>query len=189
MKKAVFIRVLFAISIAAYPFIVYFGIQVLSPSFFGLLLAMVMTLRFGVLLPQERRLLLPLLAILLAYSLLAAFLSSMRLLLWYPALVNFLLCGIFANSLRFEEPLLLRLVKARNMVLSEHAPRYLRTLTGLWAVFFALNGTMALWTSSKSLELWTLYNGLISYFIVAALMGGEWIFRRWYKKRMSTTAQ
>jgi uncharacterized membrane protein len=35
-----------------------------------------------------------------------------------------------------------------------------------------------------SIELWTLYNGLVSYFLVAILVGGEWLFRRHFKRRM-----
>jgi uncharacterized membrane protein len=35
------------------------------------------------------------------------------------------------------------------------------------------------------MEVWTAYNGLIAYLIVGLLIGGERIFRRHYKKRMS----
>jgi len=70
------------------------------------------------------------------------------------------------------------------MPVGKHVPQYLSRLTALWAVFFALNGMTALWTSTASMEVWTLYNGLISYFIVAALIGAELLFRSYYKKRM-----
>jgi uncharacterized membrane protein len=57
-------------------------------------------------------------------------------------------------------------------------------LTALWAAFFALNGLTALWTTTLPMEVWTLYNGLISYIIVASLIGGELLFRNHYKKRI-----
>jgi uncharacterized membrane protein len=38
-----------------------------------------------------------------------------------------------------------------------------------------------------SIEIWTFYNGLLSYFLVATLAGGEWVFRRRYKRRMGVS--
>jgi len=78
----------------------------------------------------------------------------------------------------------LRFVRARNYEISDHAPRYLFWLTMVWAVFFVFNGLVSLWTSTLSMQSWTLYNGLISYFLVAILGVGEWVFRRYYKKRV-----
>ena len=185
MKPAILIRVFFVACVAVYPFLVYFGIKHLPPSFFGLALMVLLAMRFGVLVPEERPILVPVLAIFLGYALLAAILKSTPMLLYYPALVNFSLCVIFANSLRQDEPLLLRMVRARGAPISEHGPKYLYRLTGVWAVFFALNGSVAIWTSGLSIEIWTLYNGLIAYFLIAALIGGELLFRHYYKKRMS----
>jgi uncharacterized membrane protein len=85
--------------------------------------------------------------------------------------------------LRHEESLLLRLVKARGMKTSPHTPGYLHWLTALWALFFLGNGLVSLWSSTVSLHVWTLYNGLLSYFIVAILCAGEWLYRRHYKKK------
>lgn len=169
---------------AAYPFLVYFGIRHLPPSFFGLALVVLLAMRFGVLVPEERPILLPVLLVFLGYAITAAILKSTPLLLYYPALVNFCLCVVFANSLRQDEPLLLRIIRARGSPISIHAPKYLYRLTAAWATFFAINGSIAIWTSTVSMEVWTLYNGLISYFIVAILIGGELLFRRRYKRRM-----
>jgi len=184
VNSTLFVRVLFVACIAVYPFLVYFGIKHLPPSFFALALMVILALRFGVLVPEERPILLPILVVFLAYALLAAVLKSTAMLLYYPALVSYSLCLVFANSLRQEEPLLLRMIRARGMPISKHGPKYLYRLTGIWAGFFALNGSVAIWTSTQSIEVWTLYNGLISYFVVAALIGIEMIFRRYYKRRM-----
>lgn len=179
-----FVRALIMVFFIGYPFIVYFGLSVLPPSFFGLVLIVLLALRFGVLLPEERLMFLPVLMVFLVYAVTTVFVDSVQLLLYYPALVNFTLCLVFANSLRSEEPLLLRFVRARNYETSDHAPRYLFWLTMIWAVFFVFNGLVSLWTSTLSMQSWTLYNGLISYFLVAILGVGEWIFRRYYKKRV-----
>jgi len=178
------IRVIFLICFMTYPFIIYFGIKSLPPGFFGLVLVLLLAMRFGVLVPKERSVMLPVLVILLGFALAATLLESARILLFYPALMNFSLCAVFANSLRHEESLLLRVVRARGVQIGDHVPRYLYRLTALWTVFFALNGMIAIWTITESMEVWALYNGLISYFIVAALIGVEWLFRIHYKKRL-----
>ncbi|MGA9573135.1 MAG: hypothetical protein WBS20_04210 [Lysobacterales bacterium] len=184
MKPAMIARALVMLFFISYPFIVYFGISILPPSFFGLVLVVLLAFRFGVLLPEERSALLPILLVFLGYAIATVIFDSARLLLFYPAMVNFTFFLVFANSLRGGEPLLLRIVRARGVAMSEHTPRYLYWLTMLWAVFFILNGMVSIWTSTLSMQAWTLYNGLISYFIVAILGAGEWLFRRYYKKRV-----
>lgn len=181
------VRALIMVFFIAYPFIVYFGLSVLPPSFFGLILIVLLGLRFGVLLPEERLLFLPILLVFLAYAVMTVFVDSAQLLLYYPALVNFTFFLTFANSLRSGEPLLLRFVRARKGTLSDHAPRYLYWLTMIWAVFFVLNGLVSIWTSTLSLEAWTLYNGLISYVLIGILGVGEWLFRWYYKKRVGVS--
>ncbi len=184
MSQAILVRLLFVIFVVLYPFVVYFGIRYLPPSFFGVMLAVVLAMRFGVLVPEERPVLLPLLTVLIAYAVASAALPSITMLLYYPVLVNFSLCAVFANSLRHEESILLRLIRARGMQVSKYGPKYIHRLTACWAVFFAVNGMIAIWTTTLSIEAWTAYNGLIAYLIVGALIGGERIFRRHYKKRM-----
>lgn len=183
MKKAVIVRALLMLFIVAYPFIVYFGLSIFPPSFFALVLVVALALRFGVLSTEERSTVLPILTFFLVYAIAAAIFDSVRLLLFYPALVNFTLCLVFAFSLK-SKPLLLKIMRARGAAISEHATRYLYWLTALWSVFFVLNGLASIFTITLSMRAWTLYNGLISYFIVAILIAGELLFRHYYKKRV-----
>lgn len=184
MTRSSLIRVLFIATIATYPFIIYFGIRYFPPSFFGLILLVMLALRYGVLLPSERPILLPVLILFVTYAVTATVLRNATMLLYYPALVNFSLCAVFLNSLRQGDPLLLRIIRARGWPISKHGPRYLYRLTAIWAGFFVLNGSISIWTATKSIEVWTIYNGLLSYFLVAILAAGEWLFRRYYKRRM-----
>lgn len=185
MNKAMAVRVIVVVFSLAYPFIVYFGIKFFPPGFFGLLLLLLLAMRFGVLVKAERRILLPVLVVFLGYSLVTTILNSASMLLYYPALVNFSLLVTFASSLRQEEPLLLRIVRAKGATISAHTPGYLYKLTAVWAVFFAINGLISLWTSTLSVAAWTLYNGMLSYCIVGVLIGGELLFRHFYIKRMN----
>lgn len=182
-KQSVLLRGVFGLVVVAYPFLVYFGIGFFSPAFFGAVLAILLIVRVRFLTAAERLVLLPLLGVLLIYAIATVLLRSSRFLLLYPVLVNFSLCAVFAWSLRGSEPTLLRIVKARGIVTSEHSLYYLFRLTGVWAVFFLVNGMVALWTTTQSMETWTLYNGLISYVLVAFLMGAELLFRSHYKRR------
>lgn len=184
MRSAAAWRVGFFILLALYPFVVYFGIRVLPPSFFGILLALAVAARFAVLEREDRVLALPVLTLLLVYSIIAAVVGRAQALLYYPVLVNLLLCLLFVVSVLNKNPLLLRLVRARGIPLSEYGPPYLTRLTVVWAGFFAANCLVALWTTTTSMETWTLYNGLISYLLVGLLLGAEWIFRRYYKRKL-----
>lgn len=183
MNRASVFRALFFAAILLYPVIVYVSIQHLPISFFGVILVLLLLLRCGVMLPTERHLLLPVLLIHVTYSTVTAITGSRQLLLWYPALVNFSLCALFALSLKEEKSILLRLVQARKVQISVYAPRYLNRLTVVWAVFFLLNGLMAILTTMISVKVWALYNGFIAYTLVATLFIAELAFRRYYKRR------
>lgn len=187
MTRSIVIRGLFLACIVAYPFIILFGLNHLPPSVFGLALLVLLAMRYGVLLPSERPILLPMLLIFIAYALTATLSRSAVMLLYYPAVVNFTLSGIFLNSLRVGDPLLLRIIRARGWPISEHGPKYLYRLTAVWAGFFIFNGTLSIWTSTQPLQVWTLYNGFLSYCLVAILMGTEYLFRRYYKRRMGVS--
>jgi uncharacterized membrane protein len=183
MSRTRLLRTAFLALIVLYPAIVSFGIRYLPVSFFGVLLALTLIARNTMAQPEEKKLMLPLLALHVAYSLVTALSGSQRLLLLYPAVVNFSLCAVFALSLRQEQPILLRLVRARKIEVSAHGPAYLYRLTAVWAIFFLFSGSVAIATAMVSLQAWALYNGFIAYLLVALLMGGEWLFRLWYKRR------
>jgi uncharacterized membrane protein len=187
VKRHTTFRVLIVVLLALYPFVVFFGLKFLPPSFFGILLALVLLIRLGIIPASARAAALPAIAVLLIYAVTAAVLGSEQSLLYYPVIVSVLLLVLFAGSLRQEEPFLLRVVRASGMPISEHGPRYLWHLTGVWAVFFAFNGLVAAWTTTQSIETWTLYNGLISYLLAALLMTGEYLFRHYYKRKMSAS--
>ena len=182
-------RVVFIGLIALYPFVIYFGIQILPATFFALLLAVVVALRAAVVLPEERAMVLPVILLLLAYAVGAAIAGRTQALLYYPVLVNAILCVTFGWSLRTGDPLLLRIVRARGIAVSEHGLRYLSRLTFVWALFFAMNALVALWTTTQTLKTWTLYNGLISYVLVGTLMLCEWPYRVHYKRKHHADGQ
>ena len=189
MSWAIVFRVTFVVLLALYPFIIYFGLRILPASFFGLILAILLLLRFGFIRPEERATALPVVGILLAYAGASAVTGSTKMLLYYPVLVNSILFVLFAGSLRTKEPLLLRIVRARGVTINAHMPRYLTRLTAIWAGFFVINGMIAVWTTTASMEVWTIYNGMISYVLIAILALCELVFRRHYKRRLGVSSE
>ncbi|MDP4840293.1 MAG: AMP-binding protein, partial [Alphaproteobacteria bacterium] len=60
---------------------------------------------------------------------------------------------------------------------------YTRNVTKVWVGFCLLNAVLSYTTvRSGNLEIWTLYNGVISYGLMGILLGGEFLFRSFYKK-------
>lgn len=189
MTGASFLRPAFVGLLALYPFAVYFGTQFLPAAYFGIALGLIVLLRLAIIRPEERRLVLPLTSLLLLYAVFAAAIGRTQALLYYPVLVNVMLFLLFAVSLMSDEPLLLRFVRLRGMKMSRHAPPYLWRLTAIWSAFFIANGLIALWTTTKSLEVWTLYNGLVSYILVGLLMLIEMIYRNYKRKSLGLEAE
>jgi uncharacterized membrane protein len=176
-------RLVFIGLLGLYPFVVYFGIRILPATFFALLLAVVVMLRATVVRAEERTMVLPVILLLFVYAVGAAIVGRTQALLYYPVLVNTLLCISFTLSLRAGNPIFLRIVRARGMPMSEHGPRYLTRLTSVWAFFFAMNALAALWTTTTTLKIWTLSNGLISYVLVGTLILCEWLYRIYYQRK------
>jgi uncharacterized membrane protein len=110
-------------------------------------------------------------------ALLLVVLSPLAGLQSYPILVSLALAGVFAHSLWRPPTVIERIVRLRKPNMP--APvSYLRKVTLVWLGFFLANAAISAATAmSGSLELWTLYNGLISYLIMGTLFAGEWIVR------------
>ncbi|MEE4411227.1 MULTISPECIES: hypothetical protein [unclassified Serratia (in: enterobacteria)] len=100
-------------------------------------------------------------------------------LLYYPVLVNVLLLLLFVYSLLAPPTVVERLARMTEPQLDAAGVAYTRRVTQVWCGFFIVNGAIALATClSGDIALWTLYNGGISYLLMGALMGIEWIVRK-----------
>lgn len=169
----------------SYPFLVYWGIQLVQPWQIAAVLLVILGLRFlcssgskhgnrafmvgGVL-----------------YGIFAVWQNSEISLRFYPVWVNFSLLTLFWVSLYFPPPVVERLARLQHPDLSAQAIHYTRKVTQVWCVFFVANGLLALGTALwAEFYWWSLYNGCIAYLLMGALMGGEYWVRL---KRMSADA-
>ena len=145
-----------------YPFAVYYGMGHLSPRLFAALLG-------GLWLAGAA----------LVFCALLGLAGEPALLRWYPVLLNLMLLVLFGLSLKFGPPVVERLARLREPELPEHAVRYTRKVTLVWAGFFLANAllisALTLWAP---LAWWMLYTGLIAYALMGLLFAAEWLIRQ-----------
>jgi uncharacterized membrane protein len=104
----------------------------------------------------------------------------------YPVAVNAIMLAVFFTSLWRGMPIVERLARLREPDLPPEGVRYTRRVTWAWCGFFVVNGSIAAWTAvHANLATWTLYNGVISYGLIALMFSGEWLVRR--RLRRSST--
>ncbi|TLM75668.1 hypothetical protein ACONUD_16120 [Microbulbifer harenosus] len=182
--------------VTAYPFAVYFGIQYLSLGYLLALLLAVAGLRLLLIFQGKAEgsaggrisagALAAILAVLAATSWLR---GNSEGLLWYPVLCNLLMLGVFAHSLYFQSQTVIeRLARVREPELPSSGVAYTRRVTQVWCGFFVLNGGLAAATALRGdLEMWTLYNGLVSYLLMGLLLAGEWLVRSRVRRDSATS--
>lgn len=174
-----------AIILLCYPVVVYFGSDWLEPRILSLLIVSLWLVRTIVMAKSKVQRSLIIIACCLA-ALLLWQLNSERLLLFLPAIINLMLAAFFSYTL-IVRPTLPARMAARSFEgeLPPAVLRYTTAVTCVWIGFFLLNASVATWTAlGASREAWVLYNGLIAYFLVAALFAAEYGYRRLvYMKR------
>jgi uncharacterized membrane protein len=168
-----------------HPFFLYFGLKMYSSRTIAFLLGIFVIGSFFL---QERhehqtRLFIPFFLIVFM-CIFGVILNSSIFILYLPCFISGSLLVSFGYSLVYP-PTTIE-VFAR-MLVSDLSPEeivYCRRVTLLWVVFFLLNGTAALYTACcTSLEVWSLYNGLIAYVVMGMLFVAELSYRSWRFRR------
>lgn len=170
-----------------WPFLIWFGLAHNSLPWLLPLMALLLFLRFR----QTRRQSGPLSVVTQIVAVagmtlcIASFLlKTHQLLLFYPVVVSGVMLAVFGGSLWSSMPVVERLARLRDPVLSEQAVRYTRRVTQIWCAFFIGNGGIALVTALYGdMSRWTAWNGMISYLLMGMLMAGEWLVRQRVIKR------
>jgi uncharacterized membrane protein len=106
------------------------------------------------------------------------------LLRFYPVFINLVLLANFAITWFQGPPMVYRLAVLQDKTILDSPNRaaietYCTIVTHIWCVFFIQNTLMsaatALWANET---VWSLYNGCVSYILIGALLGGEFVFRK-----------
>lgn len=180
-KLAQVLKILSAILLITYPLLVYMGLKYLSiyllaPSIIIICLIRLSTLKVN--LKEIFWISRLILIITIALCFLALLMKSGSWMLCYPVLVNIIMLGIFTYSLFNPPSIIEHFARSQTPDLSAEGVVYTRNLTKIWCAFFVLNGAISLYTIQISIEVWTLYNGLISYILIGSLLAGEWLYRK-----------
>jgi uncharacterized membrane protein len=178
------LRGLEAAASLVYPFVVYLGLQMVSPRTLAAILAVLVVARSARRLRQASwTLLAPVVsaaALVLAVVTLAALFDDGRFFTLVPVVVNLGLFAAFARSLVRGPSLVESLARLRYRTLPAEAEAYCRRVTAVWCVFFVLNAAFTLWLALRaSLAAWTLYTGLVAYVVIGVLFGLELVYRAW----------
>lgn len=110
--------------------------------------------------------------------------------LYYPVAVSLILLTLFASTLRHPPSIIERIARLTDPNLPPAAIAYTEKVTRAWCAFFIFNTLAALATCLHGdLQLWTLYNGAISYILMGALISTEWLTRRRLQRRIRREQQ
>lgn len=97
----------------------------------------------------------------------------------YPVLMSLGALCIFTATLIRPPSMIERLARIVEPDLPEAGVRWTRQVTWVWCGFFVINALIASWTVVwGTQQQWLLYNGFISYLLMAALFGAEFLLRK-----------
>lgn len=178
-------RVLLAALLVCYPLIVYLGLQLVGPRWIAVfllstaLVRWILNRRSSVTSGNVQWLLLAA-ALATAVTLLTGSLWGLKL---YPVLINGIFLIVFLYSLYKPPTVIERFARFHEPDLPVEGVVYTRKVTWVWCIFFMINGSISAYTMFASVEIWTLYNGLISYLLIGTLMAGEFLVRRVQRRK------
>lgn len=161
-----------------YPLFVYWGMRWLEPRFIGLILVFVYALRLAI--STQKLLLRVLILVTLGVVAVTFWLINSELLLQLvPVFINLVLALFFGYTLYKPPTLPARMAQLQHGFMTPAIEQYTTLVTIIWVAFFCINGSVALITALwLSREWWVLYNGLISYLLIGALLAIEYAYRR-----------
>lgn len=105
----------------------------------------------------------------------------------YPAFMNIAMLIAFAQTLIKPPSMIERFARLVEPNLPERGVRYTRAVTWTWCIFFAVNAAIAAYTAAfASWEVWTIYNGVISYIGMGAIFALEFLIRPFFRNARET---
>ena len=97
---------------------------------------------------------------------------------FYPVLMSLGIGALFGFTLFYPPSLIERFARIREPDLPLEKIHHCRRVTIVWTVFSLFNASIAGWASLwGSIELWSLWTGLISYIMMGVLFVGEFVVR------------
>lgn len=182
------IQILFVVLSLAYPLLVYFGLSNFGFKKLFFVIAAIALLKLSFSKGNKKLELFQKMgpALLLVLSLVAWVGQNEKLFLYYPLAINLGLLLLFSSSLFREKNIVELLARLKEPDLPESGVRYTKKVCILWCGYFLVNSLVVFYTIHfTDLETWTLYNGFISYVVIAVIAGLEFLVRQKVKQRGS----
>lgn len=168
--------------IAAYPFLVYWGLNHLSVKVIGWIFLAVVIIR-SITLRQTDKSWLPLIGGIITTTVLLSIFDDPIYLKLNPVIISSCILLTFSYTLIKPPSMIETFARLQNKNLPDKAVPYCRKVTIIWCVFLFLNSMAALYTAIVSdMKTWTLYNGFISYILMALLFAAEFAYRTFILK-------
>ena len=171
-------RILIIVLILCYPIVVFVGLTTLSLTNVSLLLLSIVILRIIVNGKKTSA------GLLIATSLgafaigLGIYFNNELGVKIYPVVINTSLAVVFAWSLYRGPTVIEKIAGLKTPNLPEHVIQYTRKVTKVWLAFFIINGCISGYTALfTDIEIWTLYNGIISYLLMGIIFAVEYLVR------------
>jgi uncharacterized membrane protein len=172
-----FLNSVIGLTTLLYPLAVYFGSSYFEPWKLACLLVALLLIRLTASVVKKHWST-PLWIAAIGYALFIIWSNELAALRLYPVLVNGLMLLIFGWSLFSPPTVIERIARLQHPDLPPEGIIYTRRVTQVWCGFFIFNGAIALVTALwASLEIWSLYNGLIAYLLMGIVFGGEYLIR------------
>ncbi|MHA3060520.1 COG4648 family protein [Acinetobacter sp. ANC 4636] len=170
------LKVVTAIVLVAYPFLVGWSLSHGKLWEISLLLLVVGVVRYFT---ARHSPLLPLTYLAMLCGGLSLLLRNQAWLKLYPVAMSLATLSIFALTLWRPPSMIERFARVFEPDLPESGVRWTRQVTKVWCGFFLINALIALWTVYFApMQVWVQYNGLISYLLMGILLTAEFILRK-----------
>ncbi len=176
--------ILFTIIGVLYPFVVWFGLSIVSPFVIGVFILVLLLARliFTYVKGGDKADVIAILAVIVGLSGIFA-VDQMMAVRSYPILLSLMLAIVFSVSMLRPPTVIERVARLIEPDLNARGVRYTRKVTGVWIGFFLFNALVSAATAFHGdMKIWTLYNGMISYMLAGTLFGFEYLIRQQVKQ-------
>lgn len=175
--------------VLAYPILSYFGIRNLTAAQFAWAIMAAFIVRFAIIKEARQARQWPILVGVIIFCAFVIANNSEQLLRFYPVLMNTGFGLLFLNSLRGQQSLIEQFMRAGGKIPPTHALGYLRSLSAAWGILLLVNAFVSGYTACCSTPyVWALYNGALSYVVIAIFVAVELIYRQYYRRRQGITS-
>ena len=178
MKRV--LAVLFFVLLIAYPLGIFYALKNYEPRAIGIVLVLLFFGRYILAESQSRGVILTTITIVgMISGILIGYTNHPLLLKFNPVFVNLALTIIFLSSLFRPPSIIESIARLQTPNLSSNGVEYTRKVTIAWSIFFLVNAAIASYTAIfSSIEIWTVYNGLIAYLLIGLFFLVEFNIRR-----------